>query len=115
MRHWVNERVSKWVNERVSKWVNERVSKWVNERVSKWVNERVSKWVADCCLMPSEHIFQLYQNKLSQKDDDKLDFYFACPLKQQYYSYIVAVSFIGEETRVPTEKHRPATSHWQIL
>jgi len=27
---------------------------------------------------------------------------------QQYFSYIVAISFIGGET------HRPAASHWQI-
>jgi hypothetical protein len=29
---------------------------------------------------------------------------------QQYFSYIVAVSFISG---VPGEKHRPTTSHWQ--
>jgi hypothetical protein len=29
--------------------------------------------------------------------------------------YIVAVSFIGEETGVPREYHRPATSHRQTL
>ena len=31
---------------------------------------------------------------------------------QQYFSYIVAVSFIGrEETGVPGENHRPVASH----
>jgi hypothetical protein len=30
---------------------------------------------------------------------------------QQYFSYIVAVSFIGEGTGVPGENHRPAVSH----
>jgi hypothetical protein len=34
---------------------------------------------------------------------------------QQYFSYIVAVSFIVEETGVPGENHRPAASHWQTL
>jgi hypothetical protein len=27
----------------------------------------------------------------------------------------VAVSFIGEETGVPRENHKPVTSHWQTL
>jgi hypothetical protein len=27
----------------------------------------------------------------------------------------VAVSFIGEETGVPGENHRPVTNNWQIL
>jgi hypothetical protein len=30
---------------------------------------------------------------------------------QQYFSYIVAVSFIGEETGGPGENHRPVASH----
>jgi hypothetical protein len=30
---------------------------------------------------------------------------------QPYFSYFVAVSFVGEETRVPEEKHRPVASH----
>ena len=34
---------------------------------------------------------------------------------QQYFSYIVAVSFIGGGTRVPIENHWPAASHWQTL
>jgi hypothetical protein len=34
---------------------------------------------------------------------------------QQHFSYIVAVSFIGEETRVPGKNHRPVASHWQTL
>ena len=34
---------------------------------------------------------------------------------QQYYSYIVTVSFIGGRNGVPGENHRPAASHWQIL
>jgi hypothetical protein len=29
----------------------------------------------------------------------------------QYFSYVVAVSFIGGETGVPGENHRPAESH----
>jgi hypothetical protein len=40
---------------------------------------------------------------------------------QQYFSYIMAVSFIGrenhllvEKTRGPGENHWPAASHWQI-
>ena len=33
---------------------------------------------------------------------------------QQYFSYIV-VSFIGEETGVPKENHRPVASHRQTL
>jgi hypothetical protein len=31
--------------------------------------------------------------------------------KLQYFSYIVASSFIGRITRVPRKKHRPVTSH----
>ena len=27
----------------------------------------------------------------------------------------MAVSFIGEETGVPRENHKPVTSHWQTL
>ena len=34
---------------------------------------------------------------------------------QQYFSYIVAVSFIGGENGVPGENHRPAASHLQTL
>ena len=38
---------------------------------------------------------------------------------QQYFSYFVAVSFIGgrntKKVHVPGENHRPAASHWQIL
>ena len=34
---------------------------------------------------------------------------------QQYFSYIVAVSFIGGGTGRPWEKHRPVESHWQTL
>ena len=34
---------------------------------------------------------------------------------QQYFSYIVVVSFIGEETGVPKENHRPVESHRQTL
>ena len=34
---------------------------------------------------------------------------------QQYFSYIVDVSFIGEETRVSGENHRPVASHLQTL
>ena len=34
---------------------------------------------------------------------------------QQYFSYIVVISFIGGETGVPRENHRPATRHWQTL
>ena len=30
---------------------------------------------------------------------------------QQYFSYIVAVSLLVEETRVPGEIHRPVVSH----
>jgi len=30
---------------------------------------------------------------------------------QQYFSYIVLVSFIGEETEVPRENHTPTTNH----
>jgi hypothetical protein len=30
---------------------------------------------------------------------------------QQYFSYIVVVSFIGGGNRVPGENHRPATGH----
>ena len=30
---------------------------------------------------------------------------------QQYFSYIVVVSLMFEETRVPGESHRPAASH----
>jgi ABC-type anion transport system duplicated permease subunit len=33
----------------------------------------------------------------------------------QYFSYIVAVSFIGEENRSTRKKHLPAASHWQSL
>ena len=29
----------------------------------------------------------------------------------QYFSYIVVVSFIGEETGVPEENHQPVASH----
>ena len=32
---------------------------------------------------------------------------------QQFFSYIVVVSFIGGETGVPGENHQPAASHWQ--
>ena len=32
---------------------------------------------------------------------------------QQYFSYIVAVSFIVEETGGPGENHWPVVSHWQ--
>jgi len=31
------------------------------------------------------------------------------------FSYIMAVSFIVEETRVPGENHQPTTSHWQTF
>ena len=34
---------------------------------------------------------------------------------QQYFGYIVAVSFIGGGSRVPGENHGPVASHWQIL
>jgi len=35
---------------------------------------------------------------------------------QQYFSYIVAVSFIGGgNRRVPGENHWPVASHWQTL
>ena len=34
---------------------------------------------------------------------------------QQYFSYIVAVSFIGGGNRSTAENHRPVTSHWQTL
>ena len=34
---------------------------------------------------------------------------------QQYFSYIMAVSFIGGGNRVPGEKQWPVTSHWQTL
>ena len=34
---------------------------------------------------------------------------------QQYFGYIVAVSFIGGGNLVPGENHRPAVSHWQTL
>jgi hypothetical protein len=30
---------------------------------------------------------------------------------QQYFSYIVVVSFLAKETGVPGENHRPAASH----
>ena len=30
---------------------------------------------------------------------------------QQYFSYIVAVSFMGGETKVPGENNRPVTNH----
>jgi len=33
----------------------------------------------------------------------------------QYFSYIVAVSFIGGETGVPVENHQPAVIHFQTL
>ena len=32
---------------------------------------------------------------------------------QQYFSYMVVVSYISGEIRVPEENHRPYTSHWQ--
>jgi hypothetical protein len=32
---------------------------------------------------------------------------------QQYFSYIVAVSLLVKETRVPKENHRSVASHWQ--
>ena len=32
---------------------------------------------------------------------------------QQYFSHIVAVSLLVNETVVPGENHRPTTSHWQ--
>jgi len=34
---------------------------------------------------------------------------------QQYFSNIVAVSLLVEETGVPRENHRPIVSHWQTL
>ena len=34
---------------------------------------------------------------------------------QQYFSYIVAVIFIGGGNRSTGENHLPATSHWQTL
>jgi hypothetical protein len=34
---------------------------------------------------------------------------------QQYSSYNLADSFVGEETRVSGENHRPAASPWQTL
>ena len=34
---------------------------------------------------------------------------------QQYFSYIVAVSFIGGGNGVPRENHRPAAGQWQTL
>ena len=37
------------------------------------------------------------------------------PHFQQYFSYIVAVSFIGEETGVSGENHRPVAIPWQTL
>jgi len=30
---------------------------------------------------------------------------------QQYFSYIVSVSLLAKETKVPGENHRPAASH----
>jgi hypothetical protein len=39
--------------------------------------------------------------------------FYAC--LKQYFSYIVAFSFIGGGTGVPGENHRPAASHWQTL
>ena len=32
-----------------------------------------------------------------------------------YFSYIVAISFIGGGNRSNAESHRPAASHWQTL
>jgi hypothetical protein len=32
-------------------------------------------------------------------------------LSQQYFSYIVAVSFGGRENRITGEKHRPVANH----
>jgi hypothetical protein len=34
---------------------------------------------------------------------------------QQYFSYIVVVSFIGGGTGGPGENHRPVANHFQIL
>jgi hypothetical protein len=34
---------------------------------------------------------------------------------QQYFSYIVIVIFLAEETGVLRENHWPAASHWQTL
>ena len=34
---------------------------------------------------------------------------------QHYFSYIVAVSLLLEETEVPGENHQPVASHWQTL
>jgi hypothetical protein len=34
---------------------------------------------------------------------------------QQYFSYFVAVSFIGEESGGPGENHCPVASYWQTL
>jgi hypothetical protein len=35
--------------------------------------------------------------------------------ESQYFSYMVASSFIGEENGVPGENHRPVASHRQTL
>jgi len=32
-----------------------------------------------------------------------------------WFSYIVAVSYMVEETGVPGKNHRPAASHWQTF
>jgi hypothetical protein len=34
---------------------------------------------------------------------------------QLFFSYIVEVSFIGGETGISGENHRPVASHWQTL
>ena len=36
-------------------------------------------------------------------------------LFQQFFSYVVVVSFIGGGNRGPGENHRPVSSHWETL
>jgi hypothetical protein len=35
--------------------------------------------------------------------------------KSKYFSYIMAVSLLVEETGVPIENHRPVASHWNFI
>jgi len=45
--------------------------------------------------------------------DNKLNVYYI--YIQQYFRYIMAVSFIGGGTGVPGKNHWSAASHWQTL
>jgi hypothetical protein len=71
-------------------------------------------------------LFRIWQEPhILKKNEEFIDFLFLrwfvnlwiCFARhfQQYFSYIMEVSFIDGGNRVPGENHRPAASHWQFL